>query len=727
MYFGLEIIDIIVIMAYFLWMIYIGVRSMKHIKNQEDYFLGGRKFGKLIQTFSAFGQGTSSDTAVGTTTTTFNNGASGIWSSLLAIWATPMYWFTSPWYRRMRVLTMGDFFEERYGSKSMAAFYSVITSVFLMSVIAIGTKAMSLTVIGMTQKDRTEFTQAEAAEYESAVELEKFRNLKAAGRLDSEMEKRFRQLEIQKPRKEFSHINEGVLNISIGLVVFIYMVAGGLEAAMYTDLIQGIFILILAVILVPFGLHRVNTVYDSSGVFGAINAIHQQLPESYFDIFGSATTMDFTWYYIVAVGILGTINVVVQPNMMNTLGSAKDEFAARIGFTIGNFMKRFCIVMWGVTGLIAVALYSGKISNSDYVWGHATQDLLGGLHMGLVGLVIACLMAALMSTASMMMITAAGVLTHNLYKPLLPKFSETHYVIVGRIAGGIVLVGGVLLATWFDNILQMLKFLWEFNAILAAAFWCGMKWRGANRIGAWSSMVVTMLLFAVIPAVLPVVYPGLRSNRFLLKQTEPAAMARTYTAREMDIKEREKEIERWEELKQQGKTQDLRPEQISAGQEVTKVFQPPRMSVFWSKDIKEKDGIAKGDGLLYVEMIAVDRLFDLSKNSYALNETIRTLIRILVPFSVLILISLLTRKDDAKLINRFYVKMRTPVHVDRQVDKMEMEKSYSNPERFKERVLFPNLGLEFFKWKWGDTLGFFLIVLGVFGIIGLLYLLLNIK
>ena len=108
--FGLPLIDLIVIVVYFTVVILIGVWSMRRIKNQEDYFLAGRRSGKIIQTFAAFGQGTSTDNAVGVTTTTYTNGAGGIWSSLLLLFATPLYWMTSPWFRRLRVQTMGDFF-----------------------------------------------------------------------------------------------------------------------------------------------------------------------------------------------------------------------------------------------------------------------------------------------------------------------------------------------------------------------------------------------------------------------------------------------------------------------------------------------------------------------------------------------------------------------------------------------------------------------------------------
>jgi hypothetical protein len=62
---------------------------VKRIKNQEDYLLAGRSFGKLIQTFASFGQATSADGPVARYNDNFKNGAAGIWSSLLMVFSTP--------------------------------------------------------------------------------------------------------------------------------------------------------------------------------------------------------------------------------------------------------------------------------------------------------------------------------------------------------------------------------------------------------------------------------------------------------------------------------------------------------------------------------------------------------------------------------------------------------------------------------------------------------------
>ena len=402
--FGLPIIDLVVIVLYFAVVILIGIWSMRRIKDQDDFFLAGRRSGKIIQTFAAFGQGTSADTCVGVTTTTYTNGAAGIWSSLLYLFATPLYWMVMPWMRRLRLLTLGDFFEERYGSKRMAAVYAIIGSIGMMAIISVGFSAMTKTVVALAPKQVSELSAQELVEYNMAMELDE---LKASdyNTLDDTQKARLAELTQANPKKLFSHINQNVLIWIVCIIVMLYAVAGGLEAAFLTDTIQGIFIIILSLALIPFGVAKINNIYGGAGFMDAMRTLHSQLPESSFEIFGSPTTIDFTWYYILALSLMGMINVVIQPNSLVATGSAKGEYECRFGFVTGNFMKRFVTIFWGFFALMAIVLYHDKVHQSDLVWGYATLDLLGPLKIGLVGLMIACLMAALMSTADCLMIT----------------------------------------------------------------------------------------------------------------------------------------------------------------------------------------------------------------------------------------------------------------------------------------------------------------------------------
>jgi SSS family solute:Na+ symporter len=719
--FGMTVCDLIVILVYFTAILYIGFRAMKNIKNQEDYFLGGRKFGKLVQIFASFGQATSSDHVVGTTTTTYNNGSSGIWSSLMMLWATPAYWLISPWYRRLRVLTLGDFFVERYGSKAMGVFYSLMASLFLMAMISVGLKAVSYTILGVTQKSVSELTVAEKAEYEEAMELDQLKELQYRQSITQQQNARIAALELKNPRKEFAFLNDKAAIFVICVVVILYAVAGGLEAAMYTDVLQSILILVLSFLMIPFGLHRINILHGTSGLWSPFVTLHKLLPESFFDVFGSTLSIDFTWYYIAAVSIMATVNSAIQPNQLTAIGSAKDEYAGRVGFTTGLFMKRFCILLWGLSGLIFVVLYGGVVKNSDLVWGYATRDLLGAVNMGLVGLMIACLMSALMSTASILMITTSGLMTNNVYKHVVKGRPEAHYVLVGRLSGAGVLIGAAFLATWFDSILQLLKFIWEFNAVLAAAFWCGMKWRGATRQGAWASMWVTVLLFVLLPLLLPLCCPILKTSEPFLVQTNPIPITRMYAAKQMDVDLRKAEIEAWKKRDIADQTRGSCPEEIVYGQVIKKTIHPAPKSVYWSKGVKLKDNQRCGDGLLYAEMLLVGQWIDLGRQPYALSETIRTLLRVLIPFSVLILVSIFTKNDDPKRLDQFYVKLRIPVLADKQEDEKQVWLAMADPRRFRDRLLFPKTSLEFMKWTRVDAIGFIASVLMVFLILGLLY------
>jgi SSS family solute:Na+ symporter len=725
--FGLSAIDLLVIVLYFSVVIGIGLWSARRIRSCEDYFLAGRRFGKFIQTFAAFGQGTSADNAVGVTTTTFSNGIAGVWSSLLYLVATPLYWLVMPWMRRLRVLTLGDFFEERYGSRPMAAMYAVIGSIGMMTIISVGFAAMTKTIVALTPKPLEELTAAERREYDQAQRLDQLQH-RDYNTLDAEEKAELRALNQHRPRKLYSYIHANVLIWVVCGVVLVYAVAGGLEAAFLTDALQGIFIIILSVLLFPFAWSKINTIHGGSGPVQALRTVHAQLPESFFEIFGSPAAVDFTWYYIAALTLMVTINVVIQPNSLVANASAKGEYECRFGFVAGSYMKRFCTVLWGFFALSAVALYHDQVHDPDLVWGHATLDLLGPLNLGLVGLMIACLMAALMSTADCLMITGASLLTHNIYRPLFPGKSERHYVVTGRWFGALVVIGGALIATRFDTILQQLKLWWELNVMVAASFWLGMKWRRANRIGAWSSILTTALLFFALPILSPILMPGLRTHALLLKTTRPQTLQRSYRAREMDVAERRQEIVRWKSLPERDKAGRPEPIPLQEGQRFTKTFRHPSRSIFWTKGIKiDSRGQRYGSGMLNLELVLLHGLgLDLEKNGYALNETLRILIRTLVPFIILISVAGATGPDDKRRLDRFYTRMRTPVLSDPKADAEALDQALQHPAQQTCRKRWPRSTWEFYRWTPVDFWGFLVSCLSAAAILGFLIALIRI-
>lgn len=708
-FWGLSLLDVVIIFFYFVLIVVIAIRTARKMNNRDDYFMGGRRFGKLIQTFAAFGQATSVEHVSTTTTMVNTNGASGIWAMLAGgLINLPVFWMTSIWYRRLRLLTMGDFFEERYGSKRMAAFYAACQSIFFVLVAAIGFVAMAKTVSAIASKPVAELSAIERVEYHKAVERENLETVDFA-LLTGDQKVRLMELQALNPKKEYSHLSENWLIYIVAVVSFLYASKGGLTAAFMVDLVQGIFIIILSVMLIPFAMAKINLQFGSTGFVGAFETIHKVLPASFMDIWGSPNLIEFSWFWIAGFSIMIVITTAVQANQMTACGSAKSDYVARYGFVAGVLLKRYSSVMWGVVALMTVVLYGNSISDPDYVWGLATRDLLGPLNLGLVGLMIACLIAALMSSVSAFMLTAAALITNNLYRPFRPNCSEDHYIWVGKIFSALYILFSAYIATQSKGLFELFKMTMMFNSILAAAFWLGMLWRRSNRAGAWASMVFMFVATVILPFGLPFV-PGLRTSEYLSKTTQPVPVARTYTAREMDVQQRDRAMASWDKLNAIGKATGARPALLKAGEKFEKVVLLPKQSIFWSEGLEYSNGKAVGRGYLKVELIVLDRLgWDLSANSYSLNETLTFLFRIIPPFLILMLVACFTAAPAKEMLDQFYGKLRTPVlGVSTVEDDRAMELTRADPTRFNHLKIFPDSNWEFRVWNredWGGVIG----------------------
>lgn len=720
--FGLGYTDLFVIALYILTMILIGYWSMRRIKSQEDFFMGGRAFGKLLQVFAMFGSGTSTDSPVGTARNTFVGGLSGIWTVLNYLFCTPFYWFIGLWYRRYRMITMGDFFAERFQSRSMAGMYAVFGLFFFVVWLSVGFSAASKTILALTPKPVENLTVEERYEFDQFERMTRLANMDYAMLSDSEKQE-FQNLREMNPSGKFSYIHGPTLIIFIGVVVLLYSWAGGLMAAYLTDLIQGIFIILLSFILIPFGLQQISARFGGSGMMDGFRIMHEKVPEEFFDILGSPYASDFTWYYLLAVTAINLVGIVVQPHMIVVGGgSAKDELSARVGILVGNYIKRFLTIFWALTGMIALTLYAREISDPDLAWGHATRDLLGPVGLGMVGLMISALMAALMSSASCYILVASSLIVRNLYSWIRPDCSEGHYVLIGRVASALTISGGIFFSIYYYDVFDQLKVAWELPVIFAATVWVAMFWRRATRTAAWVTVVTTAVLFFIIPILYPVVNQSLRYNEKFLAMTQTQEVLRRYEAKEFDVWNRQQEIEHWRERAGKGLVAEgTEPRPLALGETIEITTKPPAKSIYWTKGIGlDSEGRRLGQGFFNLEM-AVLAFFgmELSQLANPMIETLRLPFRIILPILLMILLSLFTAQGDKGVLDRFYAKMKTPVNPDPEKDRAELQLSYSDPGRFDHTKIFPGTQFEFTRWNKEDTWGF---VLGLLGTVLVIWL-----
>ena len=696
------LIDYIVLVIYFLAMAGIGLWCMKKVKHQEDLFLGGRTFGKLFQTFAAFGAGTGANDPVNVGKNTYTSGFSGIWSVLFWLLVTPFYWITAVWYRRMRHLTLGDWFAERYESRGLGAAYSLFGIVFYMLYLSVAFTAVSKVCEPLIAPE----------------------------------------------------VTDGSLKVyllsTIGVVVILYGVLGGLRAAYWTDLIQGFFIILLSVLLIPFGLSRLVEKFPGSvekgGALGGFEVLHAQLPESAFELSGG----EFPLYYILCIFVLNLVGVVVQPHFIATGGgSAKSEHSARVGLVVGNFLKRFCTVGWALTGLIMLALLAGDpvlSKDPDKVWGLAAVELLGPVELGLVGLMVACLLAALMSSADCYMLVASALIVRNCYAAYVDKeASEERYLLVGRVVGILIISGAICLALANYSVFDQLKNAWEIPVVFAAPFWIGMFWRKATRRGAWITVIFSSVVFFILPMILPLA-PGFREIQGLAKTTPEVHRSISRKASPADVMRRMMELNLWKNA-EPGEGRGERPGALVEGDLFTDSKKIASIgAVFWkggarplsgeSPELvvvarkKNQDGATltyksypagtklRGEGFFNFDFLVYEAIgIDLDGLSREAVQALRVPLKVTIPFLVMIIASLLTRPNNKESLDRFYVKMKTPTEPEPEADKRELELSYASPDRFDQKKLFPGSSFEFQRPGAMDIGGFALSCLGVVAVI----------
>ncbi len=721
-------LDALVLAGYFIVLIAIGVYFARRIRAQEDFFMGGRGFGKLLQTFAAFGAGTGSADPVNTGRTTITSGLSGMWSVMYWLFVTPFYWITGVWYRRMRHLTLGDWFVERYESRALGAAYALCGLAFM--IVYGGMMFSALGKVAAPILDQTHFVI------------------------------------MGEPYKV-----ENVLVPIIGIVVLVYGIAGGLSAAYFTDLIQGLCIIFLSIMLIPFGLEALVEKFgqgDEGMLFG-FKIIHERLPENYFHLVGSSSTSEFPLHRLVAVVLLNLVGIVVQPHFIATGGgSAKNEMSARVGLVVGNFLKRFCTVGWVLTALIALALFADHpeiAADPDKTWGVTSRELLGP---GLTGLMLACLLAALMSSVDAYMVVGSALVVRNIYAPYInPNASEAQYVRVARITGVLIVAGGVWTSLALMDVFKQLQISWIVPAVFGATFWVGMYWRRATRAAAWTTVIYCVLFFFLLPLFLPVILPGLKDDPQYAVTNRIVVTTTTREATPSDASSRDGQIKLWEERRAQiddetsesAREQLLaslgpRPQPLAPGDAMTLRSTGGGKAIFWSEGVVPVD--AEGNPLKGVKPRPIGEPQQIDANTTEVtlaydegvrlrgqgnfnldfllykwvgvdlpsmtNATLNTLElppKIIAPFLIMILVSLVTRRGSKQALDRYYAKMKTPVDPDPERDREKLEAAYANPEELEKLKLFPGTSLEFQKPSLLDAGGFILCVAACFGIIWL--------
>jgi hypothetical protein len=452
---------------------------------------------------------------------------------------------------------------------------------------------------------------------------------------------------------------------------------GGLKASAVVDAIQAVLVVLISVILIPFGLAKI----------GGFTALHEKVPAVMFNLFGGDSASEYTWYSIGALLLVQLIGIGGTQANMAISGSAKNEFAARLGSVTGGFSKRFVTIAWAYCGLIAIALFGPNLSDPDQAWGLMTRELLP---VGLIGLMITGILGGKIALLGAQSVVLSGLVVKNLYEPLFPGRTERHYMVVARLAVPVLLAAGVLVGLFLNSIVAILKFAIVLLLVWGVPITTLFLWRRVTQRAVVVQVAVTLLLIAVVPSVVSSI-PALARSEALTLLTRERVVTTQVAATAADVAAGMAPAEG----KTIAKTRRIEPVSVYFEEGVVRV------------DPKDPNSPKTGKGLFRTEVYLLAVLgFDVAGFSAAQLLTTRYLVDFLLPVVVLIVMSLLTRPTEPARVARFYARMKTPVAETLEADARAVEESYANPTRYDHLKLFPNSNWEFTKWDKVDAVGF---------------------
>ena len=273
-------------------------------------------------------------------------------------------------------------------------------------------------------------------------------------------------------------INPELAIIGMTILFVSYGVLGGLNAAIITDALQGVLTVILSFLILPFALDAV----------GGINGLRTSISDP--SVFKVVAPGEITTLYVIVIAVNGLIGWVTSPYSMAMCGAGKTEEESRIGLVGGMLLKRVCTIAWVLSGLCAIGLYANNSINVDHVYGLMAHDLLPTIAPGLIGLFIASMLAAVMSSCDALMVSASALFTENIYKTLIkPNQSVKHYLMVGRLTSIFVVLCGITIAFGLPSVVSGLEMFWKVQAMMGIAIWVSFFWRRATAAGAWASTI----------------------------------------------------------------------------------------------------------------------------------------------------------------------------------------------------------------------------------------------
>ncbi|MGL4192053.1 MAG: sodium/proline symporter PutP [Vibrio sp.] len=423
--------------VYLILMLTIGVYAYQRTKNSTDYFLGGRSLGPWPAALSAGASDMSGWLLLGLPGYAYAAGIEAFWLAgglLVGTWAN---WLINA--KRLRTysittdaLTLPEFLSRRFNDKSKLI--QTISAFFILLFFLFYTSS------GLVAGGKL-FETVFGIDYSTAV--------------------------------------------IIGTICVVsYTLFGGFLAVSWTDLVQGLLMAAALMVVPVVAMNGSLTQLDQD-----LTAINPELLTLWNDAQGEPLSVIAILSLVAwGLGYFGQPHILAR---FKASRSNQDLTTARRIAVVWTGVSMVGAILVGLTGLIFVT-QSGSIQLDD---GEKVFMLLVNslFHPVIAGILLAAILAAIMSTADSQLLVSSSALAEDFYKQLVKTYASSEQIVrVGRVGVVIISVLALLLAMTPDSsVLSLVSYAWAgFGAAFGPTLVLSLYWERMNRHGALAGIVV---------------------------------------------------------------------------------------------------------------------------------------------------------------------------------------------------------------------------------------------
>lgn len=460
----ISFLDLVIILVYLAGIVALGCWAWMRRRGSKgsDYFLAGKSLSWVMIGLALFATNISTIHLVSFAQNGFTSGLTyGNYEWMAAFTLVVLALFFAPFYLRSGVATLPDFMERRYspGTRNYLAVLSILSAIMVHIGFSLHTGAIVL----------------------EGTLLPTF---------------------VADPSGPWVHF---VTILGLCVVTAVYTIVGGLLAVVLTESLQTVIMLAGSVCITLIGLHMLG------GWSALVESVH---PVNLSILRPSTDPTGVTWYAVfLGYPVLGVWYWCTDQTIVQRVLGARDENHARLGPLFAGFIKILPVFLFVLPGIVALGLVrrglipplpcnaDGSVA-TDQTYAHLLKTLLWP---GMRGLVIAAMLAALMSTVAGALNSIATLFSYDIYKRWWPEVEDRRLIWVGRVATAVAMLVAVgwsmVLARSKTTIFQAMVDVFPGLAPpTAVVFLWGVFWRRASATGAFWTLIAGSVVGLCISA-----------------------------------------------------------------------------------------------------------------------------------------------------------------------------------------------------------------------------------